>query len=110
MGRKSEDNLQLELVAKGRRWEQVQINPRRVAKCKTKIPQVIKVSNITFRSTYFLDFDWKAFDTECKRIVAEISDKFIELGLDEQASDYDNDMATKQENLQKELSKKPFNF
>jgi hypothetical protein len=40
---------------------------------------------------FFLDFDAKAFEAECRKIVQDISDRFLDLGLDEGGShDYGN--------------------
>lgn len=35
-----------------------------------------------------IDIDWKAFEAECKKIVHDISDRFIDLGLEDRESDY----------------------
>lgn len=38
-----------------------------------------------------IDFDARAFEAECRKIVQEISDRFLDLGLDEgNHSDYGN--------------------
>lgn len=44
----------------------------------------MKESNINL----FLGIDWKAFEAECKKIVHDISDRFIDLGLDDHESDF----------------------
>jgi hypothetical protein len=31
----------------------------------------------------FVDFDWKTFEQECRKIVNDINDRFLDLGLDE---------------------------
>lgn len=54
----------------------------------------IQVHNKLFRTVrimiyiIFVAIDWKAFEAECKKIVHEISDRFIDLGLDDHESDY----------------------
>lgn len=35
--------------------------------------------------------DWKGFEAECKNIVKEISNRFIDLGLEDHESDYGAD-------------------
>lgn len=57
-----------------------------------------------------LDFDWKAFESDCKKIVKEISDRFIDLGLDDHNSEYGQDLLQKQEKFRKELDKKEKDF
>lgn len=43
--------------------------------------------------TFLIDFDIKAFEAECRKIVNDISDKFLDLGLDDgNHSDYGNMM------------------
>jgi hypothetical protein len=52
----------------------------------------------------------KAFEAECRKIVNDISDKFLDLGLDDgNHSDY-GDLMHKQEKFRKEFEKMPFNF
>lgn len=41
--------------------------------------------------THTVDFDAKAFEIDCRKIVQDISDRFLDLGLDEGGhSDYGN--------------------
>lgn len=44
---------------------------------------------------------------ECKKIVQEISGKFIELGLDEHHSDYGQELQAKQAKFMKEFERLP---
>lgn len=37
---------------------------------------------------YCLDIDWRPFEEECKHIVNEISNRFIDLGLEDHETDY----------------------
>ena len=39
----------------------------------------------------FIDIDWKTFEEECKNIVNEISNRFIDLGLEDHETDYGAD-------------------
>jgi hypothetical protein len=56
----------------------------------------------------FVDFDLKAFENECRKIVNDTSDRFLDLGMDEgNQSDYEN-MIMKQEKFSKECER--FNF
>ena len=58
-----------------------------------------------------LDIDWRVFDEECKRIVKEVSDKFIDLGMDDHQSDYAAaELQAKQERFKREFSRQPFPF
>jgi len=58
-----------------------------------------------------VDLDWKAFEQECKKIVNEVSEKFIDLGLEDHESDYAaGELEAKQERYEKEFSRMPFNF
>ena len=58
-----------------------------------------------------LDIDWKAFEAECKKIVNEVSEKFIDLGLEDHESDYGaGEVQAKQERFEREFNKIPFNF
>lgn len=55
--------------------------------------------------------DWKAFEAECKKIVHDISDRFIDLGLDDHESDFGaNELQAKQERFEREFQRMPFNF
>jgi hypothetical protein len=53
----------------------------------------------------------RAFEAECKKIVNDISDKFLDLGLDEgnNGSDYGN-LMQKQEKFSKEFERLNFQF
>eukprot|EP00347_Sterkiella_histriomuscorum_P011387 403372652 len=56
------------------------------------------------------NFDVKAFENECRKIVNDISDKFLDLGLDDgNHSDYGN-MMIKQEKFGKEFERLNFQF
>ena len=58
-----------------------------------------------------ISIDWKAFEQECKRIVNEVSEKFIDLGLEDHESDYAaGELEAKQERFEREFSRLPFNF
>lgn len=58
----------------------------------------------------YIDFDVKAFENECRKIVNDISDKFLDLGLDDgNHSDYGN-MMLKQEKFAKEFERLNFQF
>ena len=58
-----------------------------------------------------LDFDRKAFEQECRKIVNDISEKFLDLGLDEgNHSDFGQDLIEKQARYKKEFQKLQFNF
>ena len=58
-----------------------------------------------------VDIDWKAFESECKKIVHDIADRFIDLGLDDHESDYEaGQLQAKQEKYDREFSRVPFNF
>ena len=51
------------------------------------------------------DFDVKGFELECKKIVQEVADKLLDLGLDEDNnSDYQN-LMQKQEKFARELER-----
>lgn len=53
--------------------------------------------------TMNVDFDMKAFENECRKIVQDISDRFLDLGLDDgNHSDYGN-LMQKQEKFSKEF-------
>lgn len=55
--------------------------------------------------------DWKAFEAECKKIVHDISDRFIDLGLDDHESDFAaGELQAKQERFEREFSRMQFNF
>jgi hypothetical protein len=80
------------------------------------VPQSL-VHNKLFRtvsirvSIMVIDIDWKTFEAECKRIVHEISDKFIDLGLDDHESDFAaGELQAKQERFEREFSRMPFTF
>lgn len=60
---------------------------------------------------YCLDIDWRPFEEECKHIVNEISNRFIDLGLEDHETDYGVDqLQAKQERFERELSKNQFIF
>ncbi len=65
---------------------------------KTKVslptPRHQIINHIHNHVNFFLiDFDIKAFEAECRKIVNDISDKFLDLGLDDgNHSDYGNMM------------------
>ena len=53
--------------------------------------------------------DIRALEVECKRIVQEISERFIDLGLEDHEDDYAADqLQAKQEKFEEEFSKLPF--
>lgn len=55
--------------------------------------------------------DIRALEVECKRIVQEISSRFIDLGLEDHEDDYAADqLQAKQEKFEEEFSKLPFQF
>jgi hypothetical protein len=55
--------------------------------------------------------DIRALEIECKRIVQEISEKFIDLGIEDHEDDYAADqLQAKQEKFDKEFSKTQFHF
>lgn len=59
----------------------------------------------------FIALDWKAFEAECKKIVHDISDRFIDLGLEDHESDFGaNELQAKQERFEREFSRQPFTF
>jgi hypothetical protein len=45
-----------------------------------------------------VDIDWKAFDQECRGIVNEIAEKFLDLGIDDgnHSNEYGQDLIQKQ--------------
>ena len=58
-----------------------------------------------------LALDWKAFEAECKKIVHEISDRFIDLGLEDHESNFGaNELQAKQERFERECQRLPFTF
>jgi hypothetical protein len=55
--------------------------------------------------------DIRALEIECKRIVQEISEKFIDLGIEDHEDDYAADqLQAKQEKFDEEFSKTQFHF
>ena len=69
-----------------------------------------KVSIILINLLY-LDIDWKTFEEECKNIVNEISNRFIDLGLEDHETDYGADqLQVKQERFKQEFTRLPFVF
>ncbi len=61
--------------------------------------------------TIIIALDWKAFEAECKKIVHEISDRFIDLGLEDHESDFGaNELQAKQERFEREFHRLPFTF
>jgi hypothetical protein len=51
-----------------------------------------------------VDFDWKTFEADCRKIVNDISEKFLDLGLDEgNHSDFGHDLIEKQAKYRKEF-------
>ncbi len=55
--------------------------------------------------------DMRALEIECKRIVQEISEKFIDLGIEDREDDYAADqLQAKQEKFEEEFSKTQFHF
>ena len=55
--------------------------------------------------------DMRALEIECKRIVQEISEKFIDLGIEDREDDYAADLLqAKQEKFEEEFSKTQFHF
>lgn len=58
-----------------------------------------------------VDIDWKTFEEECKNIVNEISNRFIDLGLEDHETDYGADqLQVKQERFKQEFTRMPFVF
>jgi hypothetical protein len=58
-----------------------------------------------------IDIDWKRFEEECKKIVKDIQDKFIDLGLDDHESDFAaGELQAKQERFEREFKRMPFEF
>lgn len=52
----------------------------------------VSISN-SFVNPNFIDIDWKAFENECRGVVNDIAEKFIDLGLDEgNHSEYGQDL------------------
>ncbi len=69
------------------------------------------VSKYSDSIIYYVASDWKGFEAECKNIVKEIGNRFIDLGLEDHESDYGADqLQAKQERFEHELSKLPFTF
>ncbi|CDW71837.1 px domain containing protein [Stylonychia lemnae] len=69
-----------------------------------------KISNMMVSQSQNTNFDIKTFEAECRKIVGDISDKFLDLGLDDgNHSDYGN-MIQKQEKFAKEFERFQFNF
>jgi len=59
----------------------------------------------------YIALDWKAFEAECKKIVHDISDRFIDLGLEDHESDFGaNELQAKQERFEREFQRLPFTF
>ena len=55
--------------------------------------------------------DMRALEIDCKRIVQEISEKFIDLGIEDREDDYAADLLqAKQEKFEEEFSKTQFHF
>ena len=53
-----------------------------------------------------IDFDWKEFELVCKKIVGEVSDKFIDLGMDDGPhSAFGDGMQNKMEKFKKEFTR-----
>jgi hypothetical protein len=53
----------------------------------------------------------RQLEAECRKIVDEIQEKFIDLGLDEgNHSDYGDDLYNKQEKFRKEFERLPFEY
>jgi len=50
-----------------------------------------------------IDLDYKALEQDCKKIVQEISGRFIELGLDDHHSDYGQELQAKQIRFMREF-------
>ena len=70
--------------------------------------QLKSVSSFVFYK-FFVDFDWKAFEADCRKIVNDISEKFLDLGLDEgNHSDFGQDLIEKQAKYRKEFQKMQF--
>ena len=65
------------------------------------LKSVIFIKNI---NTILVDFDWKTFEADCRKIVNDISEKFLDLGLDEgNHSDFGQDLIEKQAKYRKEF-------
>lgn len=55
--------------------------------------------------------NWKQFENDCRKIVQDISNKFIELGVDDgNNSEQYQEMLEKQKKYNKELNKMEFTF
>lgn len=74
-------------------------------------PQIaVQKSNFYF-DFIGLDIDWKPFEEECKNIVNEIGNRFIDLGLEDHETDYGADqLQAKQERFKHEFTRMPFVF
>ena len=70
-----------------------------------------KVFNNINNIHFCVDIDWKTFEEECKNIVNEISNRFIDLGLEDHETDYGADqLQVKQERFKHEFTRLPFVF
>lgn len=49
----------------------------------TWLCQIMKVWILKWKLILVIDFDCKEFENECKKIVHEINEKFLDLGLDD---------------------------
>lgn len=56
-----------------------------------RLPLKKVILNIIIIKPDFIDIDWKTFEEECKNIVNEISNRFIDLGLEDHETDYGAD-------------------
>ena len=62
-------------------------------------------------NSLYVDIDWKPFEEECKNIVNEIGNRFIDLGLEDHETDYGADqLQAKQDRFKHEFTRMPFVF
>jgi len=99
------------------RWSSVvaPLGPLKTNTNRWKWGPVLKLPHkkviIIIINLYYLDIDWKTFEEECKNIVNEISNRFIDLGLEDHETDYGADqLQVKQERFKQEFTRLPFVF
>ena len=99
------------------RWSSavVPLVPLKMSTNRWKWAQVLRLPHkkvfIIIINLNYLDIDWKTFEEECKNIVNEISNRFIDLGLEDHETDYGADqLQVKQERFKQEFTRMPFVF